>query len=121
MGRLNKLPEKYKFQGRKNGQKAEICIDSGTLGMEFFLDQTLPQFNQAGAKLDWGWPETFLDFENVLGDSYRTTWLEVLAEHYTEPLNEDSSSHRETKEDFNRAVGLFIKKTLDKFCERIKI
>jgi hypothetical protein len=33
-----KLPEKYKFQGRKNGQKAEICIDPGTLGMEFVLD-----------------------------------------------------------------------------------
>jgi len=108
-----KLPEKYKFQGRKNGQKAEICIDSGTLGMEFFLDSTLPQFNQAGAKLDWGWPEMFLEFENFLGDSYRTTRLAVLAEHYPEPLDEDSSSHRETKEDFDRAVGLFIKKTLD--------
>jgi hypothetical protein len=68
-----KLTEKYKFQGRKNGQKAEICIDSGTLEMEFFLDQMLPQFNQAGAKLDWGWPEMFLEFENILGDSYRTT------------------------------------------------
>ena len=77
--------------------------------MEFFLDRTLPQFNQAGAKLDWSWSETFLEFENVLGDSYRTTWLEVLAEHYPEPLNKDSPSHRETKEDFDRAVGLFIK------------
>jgi len=81
--------------------------------MEFFLDRTLPQFNQAGAKLDWSWQETFLEFENVLGDSYRTTWLEVLAEHYPEPLDEDSSSHREMKEDFDRAVGLFIKKSLD--------
>ena len=108
-----KLLEKYKFQGRKNSQKAEVCIDSGTLGMEFFLDRTFPQFNQAGAKLDWSWPETFLEFENVLGDSYRTTWLEVLAEHYPEPLNKDSPSHRETKEDFDRAVGLFIKKLLD--------
>ena len=108
-----KLPEKDKFQGRKNGQKAEFCIDSSTLGMEFFLDRSLLQFNQAGAKLDWGWPETFLEFENVLGDSYRTSWLEVLAEHYPEPLDEDSSSHRETKEDFDRAVGIFIKKTLD--------
>ena len=108
-----KLPEKYKFQGRKNGQKAEFCIDSGTLGIEFFLDCVLLQFNQAGAKLDWGWPETFLEFKNVLGDSYRTTWLEVLAEHYPEPLDEDSSSHRETKEDFDHAVGIFIKKMLD--------
>ena len=54
----------------------------------------------------------FLEFENVLGNSYRTTWLEVLAEHYPEPLNEDSTSHRETKEDFDCAVGLFIKKRL---------
>jgi len=43
-----KLPEKYKFQGSgaNKSMKAEICIDSGTLGMEFFLDRTLPQFNQ---------------------------------------------------------------------------
>jgi len=58
--------------------------------MEFFLDRTLPQFNQAGAKLDWGWAEIFLEFENIICDSYRTTWLEVLAEHYPEPLDEDS-------------------------------
>jgi hypothetical protein len=43
-----KFPEKYKFQGRKNGQKA-VCIDSSTLGMELYFDGTLPQFNQAGA------------------------------------------------------------------------
>ena len=37
----------------------------------------------------------------------------MLAEHYPEPLDEDSSSHRETKEDFDHAVGIFIKKMLD--------
>ena len=44
-----KLPEKYKFQGSgaNKSMKAEVCIDSGTLEMEFFLDRTLPQFNQA--------------------------------------------------------------------------
>ncbi len=98
-GDSTKLPEKYKFQGRKDSKKAEVCIDSGTLGMEFFLDRTLPQFNQAGSWLDWSWPETFFEFENVLGDSYRTTWQEVLAEHYPEPLDEDSPSHREMKDD----------------------
>jgi hypothetical protein len=36
----------------------------------------------------------------------------VLAEHYPEALDEDSPN-RETKDHFNRAVGLFIKKTLD--------
>ena len=110
-----KLPEKYKFQGSgpNKSMKAEVCIDSGTLGMEFFLDRTLPQFNQAGSRLDWSWPEAFLEFENVLGDSYRTTWQEVLAEHFPEPLGEEATSHRETKDDFDRAVAFFIKKTLN--------
>jgi len=110
-----KLPEKYKFQGSgaNKSMKAEICIDSGTLGMEFFLDRTLPQFNQAGSRLDWSWPEAFLEFENVLGDSYRTTWQEVLAEHFSEPIGEEATGHRDTKEDFDRAVAFFIKKTLD--------
>ena len=49
---LTKLPEKYKFQGPVNKQKGAVCIDSGTLGMEFFLNRSLPQFNQAGTKLD---------------------------------------------------------------------
>ena len=113
MGQFNNLPEKYKFQGRKNCKKAEVCIDYGTLGMEFFLDRTLPQFNQACSRLDWSWPVRFLEFEGVLGDSYQTTWQEVLAEHYPEPLDEDSPSHCKTKDDFNRAVSLFIKKSLD--------
>ena len=38
-----KQREKYKFQGRN--AKAEVCIDSGTLGMDFFLEKTLAQFN----------------------------------------------------------------------------
>jgi hypothetical protein len=37
-----KLPEKYKFQGTNTGNKAEVHIDSGTHGMEFFLERTLP-------------------------------------------------------------------------------
>ena len=40
-----KLPEKYKFSGRAG--KAEVHVDSGTHGMEFFYDKTLPDFIQA--------------------------------------------------------------------------
>ena len=75
--------------------KAEVCIDSGTLGMEFFLDPTLPQFNQAGSCLEMSWPKAFFEFKNVLGDSYRTTWQEVLAEHFSEPLGKEATNHRE--------------------------
>ena len=34
-----KLPEKYKFSGRAG--KAEVHLDSGSLGMEFFYEKTL--------------------------------------------------------------------------------
>ncbi len=48
-----KLPEKCKFQGTNTRNKAEVHIDRGTLGMEFFLERTLPEFNQAGTRLIW--------------------------------------------------------------------
>jgi hypothetical protein len=60
-----KLPEKYKFQGTNTQNKAEVLIDSGTLGMELFLESTLLEFNQAGTRLDWSWSKSFLEFENV--------------------------------------------------------
>jgi hypothetical protein len=65
-----KLPEKYKFQGTNTRNKAEVHIYSGTLGMKFFLERTLPEFNQAGTRLDWSWSKSFLEFENISGDRY---------------------------------------------------
>jgi hypothetical protein len=77
-----KLPKKFKFQGTNTRNKAEVHIDSGTLRMEFFLERTLPELNQAGTRLNWSWSESFSKFENVLGDGYCTTWLEVLTDHF---------------------------------------
>ncbi len=102
---------KYKFQGRN--AKAEVCIDSGTLRMEFSLKKTLAQFNQAGTRLNWSWEETFLEFQNILGDSYCTTWHEVLNEHFPKPLEEVSTHLCNKKEDFEQPIELFIKKILD--------
>jgi hypothetical protein len=107
----DKLPEKHKFQGNSS-LKAKVNIDSGTYGMEFFLEKTLPQFNQAGSKLDWSWPQMFLEFENVLGDSYRTTWLEVLIEHFPEPVGKETNISCNEKEDFDHAISFFICKIL---------
>ena len=111
-----KMPEKYKFQGTAG--KAEVHISSGALGMEFFLEKTLPQFNQAGTRLDWTWGESFSEFENVLADRYKTTWLEVLHDHFPEPLEAETivtapERNREVKSNFYLAIDLFIKKVLD--------
>jgi hypothetical protein len=43
-----KLPEKYKFSGRAG--KAEVHMDSGSLGMEVFYKKSLPDFVQAATK-----------------------------------------------------------------------
>jgi hypothetical protein len=106
-----KLPEKYKFQGRN--AKAEVCINGSTLEIEFFLKKTPLQFNQAGSRLNWSWPETFSEFENILGDSYRTIWHKVLNEQFPEPLEETSAYPHGKNEDFEQAIKLFIRKILD--------
>jgi hypothetical protein len=99
-----KLPEKYKFSGRAG--KAEVHMDSGSLGMEFFYEKTFPDFVQAATKLDWDWYETFSQFENVLEGSYKTAWREVVRDHFS-----DESAIVETQNNeagFHRAVWLFV-------------
>jgi hypothetical protein len=107
------MPKKYKFQGTNIRNKAEVHIDSGTLGMEFFLERTLPDFNQAGTRLNWSWFESFLEFKNVLGDGYCTTWLKVLTNHFLGPLENKPKDtrelkHRDKKENFYRAISILI-------------
>jgi hypothetical protein len=62
--------------------------------MEFFLERTLPEFNQAGTRLNWSWSKSFSEFENVLGDGYCTNWLEVLTDHFLEPLENEPKASR---------------------------
>jgi hypothetical protein len=101
-----KLPEKYKFQDTNTRDKAEVHIDSGTLGMEFFLQRTLPEFNQAGTKLDWSWSESFLEFENILGEGYCTTWLEVLTNHFPKSLENKPKATRELNAAIRRKTSI---------------
>jgi len=100
-----KLPDKYKFSGRAG--KAEVHVDSGSLGMEFFYEKTFPDFVQAATKLDWDWYETFAQFENVLEGSYKTAWREVVRDHFSDPET------RKNEEGFYRAIRLFVCTNLD--------
>ncbi len=93
--------------------------------MEFFLERTLPEFNQVGTRLDWSWYESFLEFENVLGVGYGTTWLKVLTNHFPEPLENEPEATRELKcrdkkEHFYSAISIFICEILgdQKPCDR---
>jgi hypothetical protein len=93
--------------------------------MEIVLERTLPEFNQAGTRLNWSWSESFLEFENLLGDGYHTTWLEVLANHFPKPLENKPKAPRELKccnekEIFYHAISIFICEILgdQKPCDR---
>jgi hypothetical protein len=112
-----KLPEKYKFQGAYTRNKADVHIDSDTLVMECFLERTLPEFNQAGTRLKWSWSEYFLEFENIPGNGYRTTWLEVLTDHLpgwleNKPKATCKLKHCNKMENFYCAISIFICKIL---------
>ena len=65
-----------------NNKKAEICKDSGQLGIEFTLDKTINGFIRGAAKVDLDYPGSFLEFENVLQGRYLTDWKQVLHEHF---------------------------------------
>jgi hypothetical protein len=93
--------------------------------MDFFLERTLPEFNHAETRLDWSWSKSFSEFENVLGDGYCTTWLEVLTNHFPKPLENKPKATRELKrrdkkENFYCATSIFIFEILgdQKPCDR---
>jgi hypothetical protein len=78
-----------------------------------FLERTLPELNQAGTRLNWSWSESFLKFENLLGDRYCTNWLEVLSDHLPELLkNKPKATHelrrRNMKKNFYCAITIFM-------------
>ncbi len=87
--------------------------------MEFFLEKTLPQFNQAGTCLDWTWGELYSKFENVLADCYKMTWLKVLHNHLVPKLLKAKTNvtapkqNREVNLNFYVVINLSIKKVIN--------
>ena len=55
------------------------------------------------------WNTAFLEFENVLGGSYKTTWQEVLTEHFPEPLESEETGDQDLlqKRGFCQSDGPF--------------
>jgi hypothetical protein len=99
-----KLQEKFKFSGRAG--KAEVHVDSGSLGMEFFYEKTLPDLIQAATKLDWDWYETFSQFKNVVEGSYKTAWRKVVRNHFSD--ESISIETQNNKAGFYKAMHIFV-------------
>lgn len=98
-----KTLEKKKFQG--NHMKAEVPVYGGDYGTEFFVSKTLPDFMAAGNRLDWTWPESFVEFGNVLEGSPKTVWEQVLDTYAALDRNLQSS--------FDTCIAAFICKMLN--------
>ena len=105
-----KLPEKQKFSG-DNGKKAKVHFNSGSLGIEFFYEMTLPDFIHAGNELQWNLFKTFSKFETVLAGGYKTVWREVVRDHFT-PLPEGATD-KQLENSFFGAINRFICSILD--------
>jgi hypothetical protein len=96
-----------------HGTRQKSTLIVAHLVWSCFLEKTLPEFNQAGTRLNWSWSKSFSEFENILGDEYRTTWLEVLLDHFPNPLKNEPEATRklkpcDKKEKFYFAISFFI-------------
>jgi hypothetical protein len=77
----------------------------------------IPEFNKRAEKCDHNWSDSVVEFENVLQGHHKTSWKQVLHEHFPEPVDatlpmpatQDCSS----EESFHQAIQLFIQKTLN--------
>ncbi len=111
-----KLPEKYKFRELIPRTRQSPHWQWHTW-YGVFLKRTLPAFNKVETRLNWRRLESISEFKNVLGDVYCTTWLEILTNHFHEPLENKPKATCESKncnknENFYRAISIFLCKIL---------
>jgi hypothetical protein len=114
-----KLPEVYKLQSNDlcNKYKAEIHRDSGTLGIEYTLDQTITDFNTNSLRIDLNYALSFTKFGNVLQGWLLSNWKQILSNHFPEPVKLEMvlpMHDRSLAENFSCAINLFLMRTLNK-------
>ncbi len=111
------LPETYKMQSNdsRNKIKAKVHQDSGKLGIEFTVDNTIPDFKKGAKIINLDFSHFFMEFESVLQSQYKTLWKQVLHKHFPEHTNPENVPIKQdcsTEENFCCAVEHFIIKAL---------
>jgi hypothetical protein len=117
------LGDVYKLQSNspRNKQKAEIHKDSGQFGIKFTLDKMINDFIHGAEKVDLDYTESIQEFENILLGWYLTDWKQVLHEHFPESVDATMAlpeHDRSLAVNFDRAIDLFVIKTLNKSTPR---
>jgi len=111
------LPEVYKLTSPnpRNKNKVEIHKDSGLYGIEFTVDNTIPDFNKGADKVELDYANVFIKFENVLEGALYSAWKYVLNEHFPESIDDSTDvlfpeSNRNYKERFQSAIELILQR-----------
>ncbi len=73
----------------RNKYKAEIPKDSGSLGIEFTLDQMITDFIRGSKRVNMDYVQSFAKFGNVLQGCLLSNWKQILAEHFLEPVDQE--------------------------------
>ena len=111
------FPATYKLQSNdfSTKQKVEIFKDDGRFGAEFLLDRTISDFILGANTVNLGYPQSFTEFGNVLQGAYLTDWKQVCHAHFPEPIDSAGirpEQDRSVPENFQRAIDLFLVRTL---------
>ena len=113
------LPEVYKLTSPnpRNKNKVKIHKDSGLHGIEFTVDETIPNFNKGADKVELDYASAFIEFENVLEGALNSAWKYVLKEHFPEPIDDSTGAllpefNRNSKESFQSAMELFLQRSM---------
>ncbi len=111
-------PEVYKLTSPNpnNKNKVKIHKDNGLYGIEFTIDKTISDFNKGADKVELDYVSTFIEFENVLEGALNSARKYVLKEHFPEPIDDSTGvlspeSNRNSKENFERAIELFLQRS----------
>jgi hypothetical protein len=114
------LSECYKLQSNISPNKSRVNIntDNGIYGIKFTIDKMIPEFNKEAELCNLTWSDSSVQFKNVLQGQQKTTWKQVLHEHFLEPVNDTIlvpvAQDHNVEESFHQAPQLFIQQILNK-------
>jgi hypothetical protein len=100
----------------RNKYKNEIPKDSGSLGIEFTLGQTITDFIRGAKRVNLDYVQSFAEFGNVLQGRLLSDWKQVLEDNFPEPADPETAlpeHNRSMADSFKHTIEFFIKHTLN--------
>ena len=97
-GRRKKLFEKT--QTNETKCRSEVCPDSGSYGIKFFLSVTSEQFEIAHKEQQWTGLKAFDHFREVVNGDIRVTWDKTVDVDYSDAANKATENFKIAQDKF---------------------